>query len=103
MFVRYNGLQITPSYAAMRELMDEAMTLLDVLQILEEGYDAPRKRKKGTIEKWLNKGNKTYNAVIAKDYNEMQQMQQKNDLYSRHRFQWIQNRWSSLFMWRNIL
>ena len=51
--------------------MDEGMTLLDVLKILENGYDAPRKRKQGTIEKWLDKGNKTYNAVVVKDYNEI--------------------------------
>ncbi len=54
----------------MRELMQEGLTLDDVKDILEQGYDAPRKRKKGCIEKWLGKGNKTYNAVIVKDYNE---------------------------------
>lgn len=59
-----------PSYSAMRELMDEGMTLLDVFDILEQGYDAPRKRKQGTIEKWRDKRNKTYNAVIVRDYNE---------------------------------
>ena len=69
-FVRYQDLFIFPSNAAIRELMKEGKTLLDVLKILEEGQDAPRKRKRGTIERWLNKGNKTYNAVIAKDYNE---------------------------------
>jgi hypothetical protein len=41
------------------------------VQILKEGYDAPRKRKAGTIEKWFNKGKKTFNAVIARDYNEI--------------------------------
>ena len=40
-------------------------------EILETGYDAPRKRKQGTIEKWLDKGKKTYNAVVAKDYHEI--------------------------------
>lgn len=56
--------------SATRELMKEEKTVLDVLRILEEGYDAPRKRKSGTIEKWLDKGTKTYNAVIAGDYDE---------------------------------
>lgn len=51
--------------------MNEEKTLYDVVDILEKGYDAPRKRKAGTIEKWLNKGNRTFNVVIAKDYNEI--------------------------------
>lgn len=71
MSVTYREFRIAPSYSAIRELMDEGMTLLDVLKILENGYDAPRKRKQGTIEKWLDKGNKTYNAVVVKDYNEI--------------------------------
>jgi len=55
----------------MNELFKEEKTLVDVIYILNNGYFAPRKRKKGTIEKWINKGNKTYNAVIVKDYNEL--------------------------------
>lgn len=55
----------------MRELIKEEKTAYDVVVILEKGYSAPRKRKEGTIEKWLDKGNKTYNAVIVKDYNEI--------------------------------
>lgn len=68
---RYKGLRIVVSDSAMRELIKEEKTLYDVVNILEEGYDAPRKRKSGTIEKWLDKGNKTLNAVIVKDYNEI--------------------------------
>lgn len=68
---KYKGLRIAVTDSAMRELMKEEKTLYDVVQILEEGGDAPRKRKEGTIEKWLNKGSKTFNAVIVKDYNEI--------------------------------
>ena len=68
---KYKGLRIAVTESAMRELMKEEKTLHDVVQILEEGYEAPRKRKTGTIEKWLDKGNKTFNVVIAKDYNEI--------------------------------
>ncbi len=68
--VNYKGWPLVPSHAAMRELMHEGKTLLDVLEILENGQDAPRKRKAGIIEKWLHKGKKTYNTVIAQDYNE---------------------------------
>ncbi|MBI3027828.1 hypothetical protein HYY70_06990 [Candidatus Woesearchaeota archaeon] len=55
----------------MQELMQEGKTVYDVVEILEKGYDAPRKRKQGTIEKWIDKGKKTYNVVIAKDYHEI--------------------------------
>ena len=65
---KYKGLRIEISDSAMRELMQEGKTIYDVVEILENGYDAPRKRKQGTIEKWLGKGKKTYNAVIVKDY-----------------------------------
>jgi len=68
---KYRNLRIIVSDSAMRELMKEAKTLYDVVEILETGKDAPRKRKQGTIERWLSKGNKTYNAVVVKDYNEM--------------------------------
>jgi hypothetical protein len=67
----YRGIRIAVSHAAMQELMREGMSIPDVIEILEEGDDAPRKRKKGTVEKWLTKGNKTYNAVIVKDYHEL--------------------------------
>ena len=67
----YNGLRIIVSDSAMWELMKEEKTLYDVVEILEQGYDAPRKRKQGIIEKWLDKGNKTFNAVVARDYNEI--------------------------------
>lgn len=72
MFVeKYKGVRIAVTNSAMQELMKEEKTLYDVVTILEEGYDAPRKRKKGTIEKWLDRGNKTFNVVIAKDYDEI--------------------------------
>lgn len=72
-FVRYKGLVLVPSYAAAQELMREGKELLDALDVLQNGKDAPRKRKKGTFEKWLSKRKKTYNAVIVKDYNEKMQ------------------------------
>ena len=68
---KYKGIRIAISGSAMRELMQEGKTIYDVVEILERGYDAPRKRKSGTIEKWHDKGNKTYNAVIVKDYHEI--------------------------------
>ena len=68
---KYKGLSIAVSNSAMRELMAEGKTVCDVIKVLENGYDAPRQRKTGTIERWLDKGTKTFNAVIVKDYNEL--------------------------------
>jgi len=67
---KYRAMRIAISHAAMHELMQEGKTIYEVVEILEKGYDAQRKRKKGTIEKWLDKGKKTYNVVIVKDYHE---------------------------------
>lgn len=69
--VRCKDLRIAVTDAAMRELVKEGKTLLDIVTILEEGYDAPRKRKEGVTEKWLDKWQKTWNAVVAKDYDEV--------------------------------
>jgi hypothetical protein len=69
----YKGLRIVVSESAMRELFAEEKTLFEVVAILENGYDAPRKRKKGTIERWLNTGSKIYNAVVVKDFNDAMQ------------------------------
>lgn len=67
----YKGLRIAVTDSAMRDLIKVEKTLYDVVDILENGYDAPRERKEGVVEKWLDKGNKTFNAVIAKDYDEI--------------------------------
>jgi hypothetical protein len=73
----FKGLRIVVSDSAMRELMKFGFDIEDVIWILENGKDAPRKRKEGKIERWLEKGNKILNAVIAKDYNEIS----KEDCY----------------------
>lgn len=65
----YAGYRIVVSYSAMQELFKLGKSIDDVVEILEEGTDAPRKRSTGTIERWLIKGDKTFNAVIVKDYN----------------------------------
>ncbi len=68
--VRYKGKRIEATRSAAEELAQEGKTLLDVKEILEEGYE-PRQRKEGKVEKWLDKGDKTYNAVLAEGYNEV--------------------------------
>lgn len=67
--LRYRGLRLIPSKTAMRELIKYGATLEDCKDILEQGYPAPRKRAKGTIEQWLDRGNKTSNTVVVKSYN----------------------------------
>ncbi len=69
--VHYRGLRIHVTLSAIRELTHHGWALIDVLRILEEGYAAPRKRKQGTIEMWLDRGPKTYNAVVVRDYDEV--------------------------------
>ena len=53
----YRGMKIIVSYSAMRELMKYGMDIEDVVEVLEKGQDAPRKRGRGKIEKWLSKTN----------------------------------------------
>ena len=68
---KFQGLRIVITDTAMRELIKYGKTLYDVVSILEHGYDAPRKRKLGFIEKWRDKGNRTCNVVVKRDYNYM--------------------------------
>lgn len=67
--VRYKSLLLIPSRAAMKEMMQLGFALSDCKEILENGYEAPRKRAQDTEEKWYGKRNKTYNVVIVKSVN----------------------------------
>jgi len=66
--IRYKGLRLIPSKSAGKELLKYGLMIEDSKEILENGYE-PRKRGKDTIEKWMDFGNETYNAVIVKSYN----------------------------------
>lgn len=65
----YQGLKVVPSISSIDEMLKHGKSIDDIVYFLEEGYTSPRKRKKDTIEKWIDKGKKTFNAVIVKDYN----------------------------------
>ena len=67
--IRLNSIRLVPSKSASKEMLKHKIRIRDCRKILEEGYDAPRRRGKDTIEKWHNKGNKTYNIVIVKSTN----------------------------------
>ena len=69
--IRYKDLKLILSKSAKEELFKYGCTLEDCKKILEEGYDAPRKRKGDVVEKWFDRGNKIYNCVIVKDHNEI--------------------------------
>ena len=66
--IRFEGLKLIPSRSAVEELVKYGLMIEDCKDILENGYE-PKKRSKGTIEKWLNKRNKTYNVVVIRSYN----------------------------------
>ena len=65
--VRYQELRMVAAHSAREELRKYGLTLRNCKEMLENGYNAPRKRDKDTIEKWFDKSNKTYNVVIGKD------------------------------------
>ncbi len=67
--IRYKGLRLIPSKSASEELFKHGLMLCFCKEILENGYDAPRKRAKDTEERWLNRGSKTYNVVVVRSFN----------------------------------
>jgi len=63
---RWRGAELKLSKSAYRELFKLDMDMFDVLDILENGYDCARsKRKEGTYEVCMRRGNKTYKAVVV--------------------------------------
>ena len=54
------------------ELVKYGMDLYDVEEILNEGYDCSRsKRRKGVLEKCIDRGNKTIKVVVQRGYIEL--------------------------------
>lgn len=50
--------------------MDLGLGLEDVLKVLEEGRDFPRKRVEGVFEKCLDAGSETLKVVVAESFQE---------------------------------
>lgn len=67
--VRYKGLKLVVSKSAIEELTYHGLMIYDCKYMLENGYDAPRKRAKDCEEKWFDNKNKTFNVVIVKLFN----------------------------------
>lgn len=70
MRVEYEGLLLIPSRTAVYEMHHLGLSLEECKHILENGYE-PRKRAKNVVEKWFDKGNKTYNVVVVRSFNFM--------------------------------
>ncbi|PIN74072.1 hypothetical protein COT48_03330 [Candidatus Woesearchaeota archaeon CG08_land_8_20_14_0_20_47_9] len=60
----YKGKPILPTKAVLSELSEIDVNLYEVAEILEKGFEI-RKRKKGVIERGLQRGNKIINVVVV--------------------------------------
>ena len=70
LFPLFESKPLIPSRTAMNELMKCNITLSDAAEMLEEGFNCSRsKRKKGTIEKCRIEGKKTIKVVAVKSFN----------------------------------
>ena len=64
--MRYQNKRLVPTRSAYQELEQLGLDLYEATEILEQGYDCQRsKRKAGKIERCLRKGSKVYRIVIA--------------------------------------
>ncbi len=69
-YPKFKGLILIPSAAADKELAKFGLLLSETVQVLEEGFDCSRsKRKKNVIEKCVRKGKKKLKVVVVKSYN----------------------------------
>ena len=65
-FPRYQNKEIKATKTASEELWHSKKDLWDVLEILEQGYDCSRsKRKPNILEKCINRGNTVLKAVVV--------------------------------------
>lgn len=68
LYPTWHGLPLIPSRAAMEELYKYGLTLEDVKEILEQGYQG-KKRSEGTFERCLEKKKIIVKAVVSKSFN----------------------------------
>ena len=68
MYPAWKKKPIIPTLSATRELLKLNMDLYDVLEILENGFDcAKSKRKPGVFELCIKKKNKIFKVVVVED------------------------------------
>ncbi len=65
LFPKYQGKEIVVPKSLQSELAQTGLTLLEVVYILENGFDCSRsKRRKGIVEKCFRYGNKVAKVVV---------------------------------------
>jgi hypothetical protein len=67
-YPEWKGLPVIPTKSALDELIKYYMDLEDVVRILELGYEFT-KRRKGTVEKCLNRKGEVIKVVVVQSYN----------------------------------
>lgn len=56
MYLHWQGLPVIPSRRAMQEMWREGLLIQDIVEVLEDGYECARsKRKKDIVEKCLDR------------------------------------------------
>lgn len=69
LYPKWRGLPVVPSKAAFSELMFLGMSLADVVEVLDKGYDySQSRRKQNVFEKCVRRHDKTVKVVVVKDY-----------------------------------
>ncbi|UCF08148.1 MAG: hypothetical protein JSW28_00175 [Thermoplasmata archaeon] len=71
MFAEWNDRAIIVTKSANNELLRDKLTMEDVVEILEKGFDCPRsKRAKDTVERCLNRSYGTIKVVVVESVQE---------------------------------
>jgi len=66
----HEGFVLVPTRSAMKELFDLGLDLFMVAEVLEDGYDCHRsRRKKGTLERCIDREGKTIKVVVVRSFN----------------------------------
>lgn len=66
MIPTWKGKPLLPTRSAQNEMFDNDISLIDVENILESGFDCSRsKREKGKFEKCIQKGRKIIKVVVV--------------------------------------
>ena len=70
MYLKWRGIPVIPSRRALDEMCREDLLIHDVIEILENGYDCARsRRKRDIVERCMDRKSKTLKVVVAKSYN----------------------------------